>query len=80
MVLREYYESGTDCDRSKTAIGRLNAIHGMYEKEISNADMLFTLTQFVTAPAIWIDRSAGRNQSRCIHSLHACQGLRGTRD
>lgn len=66
MILREYYESGTDCDRSTTAIGRLNAIHGMYQEEISNADMLFTLAQFVVAPAIWIDRSA-ESQS-CLHS------------
>lgn len=57
LILREYYEGGTGCGRSEIAIRRLNTIHGMYEKEISNADMLFTLAQFVTAPAIWIDRS-----------------------
>lgn len=58
-MLREHYERGTEGDRSNAAVKRLNAIHGMYEKEISNADMLFTLAQFVTAPATWIDRSVG---------------------
>lgn len=57
LILREYWEDGVGGDRSEAAIGRLNAVHGMYEKEISNADMLFTLAQFATAPAIWIDRS-----------------------
>eukprot|EP00752_Nemacystus_decipiens_P017543 g15722.t1 len=60
LILREYYEDGPGCERSETAIGRLNAIHGMYAKEISNADMLFTLAQFVTAPVIWIDRFGWR--------------------
>lgn len=56
LILREYYESGTDSDRGSTAMARMNAIHGMYGKEISNADMLFTLSLFVTEPARWIDR------------------------
>ncbi|CAN0331719.1 unnamed protein product, partial [Ectocarpus sp. 4 AP-2014] len=56
FLLREYLESAKDGDRGRTAMGRLNAIHSMYAKEISNADMLFTLSQFVTAPALWINR------------------------
>lgn len=56
LILREYYESGTGSDRSATAMARMNAIHEVYGKEISNADMLFTLSLFVTSPAVWIDR------------------------
>lgn len=37
-------------------MGRLNAIHSIYAKEISNADMLFTLSLFITAPVEWINR------------------------
>ncbi|CAN0095937.1 unnamed protein product, partial [Ectocarpus sp. 8 AP-2014] len=65
FILREYLESGKDGDRGRTAMGRLNAIHSMYAKEISNADMLFTLSQFVTAPALWINRYGWR---RCMDS------------
>ncbi|CBN79057.1 conserved unknown protein [Ectocarpus siliculosus] len=60
FILREYLESGKDGDRGRTAMGRLNAIHSMYAKEISNADMLFTLSQFVTARALWINRYGWR--------------------
>ncbi|CAM9566580.1 unnamed protein product [Pylaiella littoralis] len=56
LILREYYENGTDTNRSTTAMARTNAIHGIYAKEISNADMLFTLSLFVTEPAVWINR------------------------
>ena len=56
LLLREYSENSPDTARSKDAIDRVNAIHGMYAKQISNADMLFTLSLFITEPAVWIDR------------------------
>lgn len=35
---------------------RLNAIHSMYAKQISNGDMLYTLSLLIVEPAIWVDR------------------------
>ena len=35
---------------------RLNAIHGMYAKQISNGDMLYTLSLHIVEPALWVDR------------------------
>ena len=56
FLLREYSENPSDSARTKDAMDRLNAIHGMYSKQISNADMLYTLSLFVAEPAAWIDR------------------------
>lgn len=78
-MLREYHESGMDSDRSKTAMARLNFIHGTYSKEISNADMLFTLSLFICEPAKWIDRSVSRRTERGICTValygHACPSV-----
>lgn len=56
LILREYSENHPESARTMTAVARMNAIHGMYSKEISNSDMLFTLSLFITEPAKWIDR------------------------
>eukprot|EP00904_Undaria_pinnatifida_P011231 jgi/Undpi1/7238/HiC_scaffold_22.g09711.m1 len=63
LLLREYSENCVETARSRDAIDRVNAIHGMYSKQISNADMLFTLSLFVTEPAVWIDRYEWRRCS-----------------
>ncbi|CAM9844361.1 unnamed protein product, partial [Laminaria digitata] len=56
LLFREFWENDTDTNRGKISIARINAIHGMYSKQISNADMLYTLCLFITEPAAWIDR------------------------
>lgn len=57
ILLREYSENDTQTDRAGTSIARINAIHGVYSKEISNADMLYTIGLMITEPMNWIDRS-----------------------
>ena len=56
LLFREFWENDTETNRSKISIARINAIHGMYSKQISNSDMLYTLCLFITEPAVWIDR------------------------
>ena len=56
LLFREYSENIPETERSQKAVQRINAIHGMYAKQISNGDMLYSLSLFVTEPARWIDR------------------------
>ena len=34
----------------------MNAIHGMYAKQMSNGDMLYTIGLLIVEPVIWVDR------------------------
>ncbi|CAM9619407.1 unnamed protein product, partial [Hapterophycus canaliculatus] len=56
LLLREYFENGTHSARANTSVARVNAIHAVFSKEISNADMLYVLALFATLPAVLIDR------------------------
>lgn len=56
LLLREYSENNTWSARASTSVARVNAIHAVFSKEISNADMLYVLALFATLPAVWIDR------------------------
>lgn len=54
--MKEYSENNPGSERASTAIARMNAIHAVYSDEISNADMLYTISLFITEPMAWIDR------------------------
>ncbi|CAM9589417.1 unnamed protein product [Scytosiphon promiscuus] len=56
LLLKEYLENNTQSARANTSVARVNAIHAVFAKEISNADMLYVLALFATMPAVWIDR------------------------
>ena len=71
FILREYSENLPETERRQKAVHRLNAIHGMYAKQISNGDMLYTLSLFVTEPARWIDRYRTRAKYAPIEMLKA---------
>lgn len=52
--------------RTLKAIARMNFIHSSYQKagKISNADMLYTLSVFVTEPIAWIERLEWRSMNQ----------------
>ena len=54
LLLAEIAESGQDSVRGQVAMTRINDMHGRYR--ISNDDMLYVLSTFVTEPKHWMDR------------------------
>jgi hypothetical protein len=54
LLLSEIGENGQDSDRGQAAMERINDMHGRYR--ISNGDMLYVLSTFVTEPKHWLDR------------------------
>lgn len=58
LLLAEIAESGQDSVRGQVAMTRINDMHGRYR--ISNDDMLYVLSTFVTEPKHWLDRFGRR--------------------
>ena len=58
LLLAEIAESGQDSVRGQVAMTRINDMHGRYR--ISNDDMLYVLSTFVTEPKHWLDRIGRR--------------------
>ncbi|CAM9589767.1 unnamed protein product [Scytosiphon promiscuus] len=56
LLFKEYAENDTQSARANTAVARVNAIHALYAKEISNADMLYLLALFATPPGVCVGR------------------------
>lgn len=54
-----YYD--LDSDRSRIALARINYIHSLYRKNISNDDMLYTLSLFIIEPIRWVEKYEWRS-------------------
>jgi hypothetical protein len=58
LLLSEIAENGQDSEDGQLALTRINDMHGRYR--ISNDDMLYVLSTFVTEPKHWLDRFGRR--------------------
>jgi hypothetical protein len=58
LILSTIYEYGYDSDRGRTALRRMNRLHGRFA--IANDDYLYVLSTFVFEPIRWIDRYGWR--------------------
>ncbi|MFT5064415.1 MAG: hypothetical protein ACJAXK_000115 [Yoonia sp.] len=58
LLLAEIAENGQDSPHGQSAMTRINEMHGRYR--ISNDDMLYVLSTFVTEPKHWLDRFGRR--------------------
>lgn len=58
VILNEVVTNEPGSERANNALGRLNFLHGVYIKsgQISNDDMLYTLSMFALEPRNWIKR------------------------
>ncbi|MEN3266455.1 oxygenase MpaB family protein [Pseudonocardia sp.] len=61
LILDAVVEHGFASQQGRAAIRRMNQMHGAYD--ISNADMLYVLSTFVTVPIRWIDELGWRRLS-----------------
>ncbi|MFE9836845.1 oxygenase MpaB family protein [Streptomyces sp. NPDC005551] len=62
LLLDAVVEHGFDGEEGRTAIRRINQMHGSYD--ISNEDMRYVLCTFVVVPKRWIDAYGWRRMSR----------------
>jgi hypothetical protein len=82
ILMSDMYGSEPDSDKSYDAYARLNYLHGHYIKQgkISNDDLLYTLSLFLTQPVEWIDRYEWRQLTdleRCAMGVfHKAMGDR----
>ncbi|APR76920.1 Hypothetical protein A7982_02267 [Minicystis rosea] len=53
LILETILENGFSDPRARTAVRRMNQMHGAYD--ITNEDMLYVLSTFVVTPVRWID-------------------------
>ncbi|MGU3437879.1 oxygenase MpaB family protein [Actinomycetes bacterium M1A6_2h] len=58
LILDAILEHGLSSDQGRSAIRRMNNMHGSYD--ISNGDMLYVLSTFVVMPVRWIDNYGWR--------------------
>lgn len=58
LILSEMLEEGLDSERGRTALRRMNRLHGAYA--ISNEDFLYVLSTFVFEPIRWNERFGWR--------------------
>ncbi|WP_369269547.1 oxygenase MpaB family protein [Streptomyces sp. R11] len=83
LLLGAVIEHGFDSEQGRTAIRRINQMHGSYD--ISNDDMRYVLSTFVVMPRRWIDAYGWRRLSRheivasTVHygTLGAHMGIKG---
>jgi len=61
LILSEMLEEGLDSERGRTALRRMNRLHGAYA--ISNEDFLYVLSTFVFEPIRWNERFGWRRLS-----------------
>src|SRR5262249_6126256 len=58
LIISTLLECGYDSERGRTALDRMNTLHGRFR--IDNADFLYVLSTFVFEPIRWIDRFGWR--------------------
>ncbi|KAH8808385.1 hypothetical protein F5884DRAFT_673284 [Xylogone sp. PMI_703] len=58
VLIGEFYSHHPRSERAIKAIARMNYIHKHYQKagKISNDDLLYTLSVFITEPISWVER------------------------
>lgn len=58
VLIGEFMAHAPNEERTRQAIGRMNSLHSPYIKagKISNEDLLYTLSVFVTEPINWINK------------------------
>jgi hypothetical protein len=59
LILSQIYEDGYDSERGRSALRRMNRIHGRFD--IANDDFLYVLSTFVFEPTRWIARFGWRD-------------------
>jgi hypothetical protein len=59
LLLEEVLEHGLGSTRGRSAVRRINQMHGMHD--IGNDDMRYVLSTFVVVPKRWIDRFGYRS-------------------
>lgn len=75
ILIQEFSDHHPHSERSIKAIARMNYIHSRYQKagKISNDDMLYTLSVFITEPINWIELYEWRDMSdteKCALATH----------
>ncbi|CZT05072.1 uncharacterized protein RAG0_11314 [Rhynchosporium agropyri] len=70
VLIQEFSGHHPKSERVLKALARMNYIHSRYQKagKISNADLLYTLSVFITEPVGWIDKY----EWRCMNDLEIC--------
>ncbi|CAF2420187.1 unnamed protein product [Rotaria sp. Silwood2] len=53
VLIGEFSIHDLDSHRARMAIARMNYLHSLYKKHISNDDMLYTLSLFIIEPTRW---------------------------
>jgi hypothetical protein len=77
IIVSEIMEHGYDSERGRTAIARMNEIHGRYK--IRNQDFLYVLSTFVLEPIRWNERFGWRRMSEkeCVALFHFWHAVGG---
>jgi hypothetical protein len=65
ILIQEFTNNPPQSDRVLKALARVNYIHSGYQKagKISNADMLYTLSVFITEPITWVKKYEWREMT-----------------
>lgn len=65
LLIEEFTGHHPKSERAIKAIARMNIIHAKYQKagKISNDDLLYTLSVFITEPVIWVERFEWRDMA-----------------
>lgn len=58
VLIQEFMGHHPKSERTIKAIARMNYIHSRYQRagKISNEDLLYTLSVFITEPVIWVNK------------------------
>jgi len=73
VLIRDFTSSPFDSTRHATALARMNWLHSRYD--ISNDDMLYTLSVFVTCPQRWLERFEWRELTELEVGVCAPRGV-----
>jgi len=63
VLIQEFSDHHPKSERATKAISRMNYIHGRYAKKISNDDLLFTLSVFITEPIDFVAKYEWREMT-----------------
>ncbi|OMP88134.1 hypothetical protein BK809_0002891 [Diplodia seriata] len=56
VLIQDFIANAPESERANGAIARMNYLHSLYGKKISNDDLLYTLALFALEPKSWINR------------------------
>lgn len=77
MLISEFSSHHPKSERVVKAIARMNYIHSRYQKagKISNDDLLYTLSVFITEPITWVEKYEWRKvteMEKCALGTFVC--------